>query len=74
MVIVAIGNEGKATIKRIWGGGKGEGKYILLQASNPIWGVEKHFLKDQVISVQGKVIGVVRWDVKEGRRRADPPD
>jgi SOS-response transcriptional repressor LexA len=72
MVVVAIGDEAEATIKRIWRGGEGEDKYVLLQASNPAWGARKYYSRDQPIDVRGKVIGVLRWDVREGRRRADP--
>lgn len=67
MVVVLIG--GEATVKRIWR----EGESIHLQPSNPAHSTEILTEEDQSVNFKGKVIGVLRWDIKKGYRRADPP-
>ena len=75
MVVAFVPDEDGATVKRIWRGKEGEDEYALLQASNPVWGSKKYMRSDhQLVDVQGKVIGVIRRDVKRGTRRAEPPN
>jgi SOS-response transcriptional repressor LexA len=65
--MVVVADEGALLVKRLWR----EGNYILLESSNPenapirIEPGREH-LGGQVI--QGKVIGLVLWHVKPGRR------
>jgi SOS-response transcriptional repressor LexA len=68
MVVVLVGgDEGAATVKRLWR----EGAYFRLESSNPAYKAE--FLREEdEPTIQGKVIGVVRWHIKEGRRRTEP--
>jgi SOS regulatory protein LexA len=74
MVVAFVPDEAGATVKRIWRGGEGEDKYVLLQASNPVWGSKKYMRQDhQLVDVQGKVIGVIRRDVKQGTYRPESP-
>jgi len=77
MVAVLLGadevEEGKATVKRVWK----EGDRYYLQSSNPDPQFEPIILErggEQEVGPQiYRVIGVMRWHVKKGRRRAEPP-
>jgi SOS-response transcriptional repressor LexA len=69
--MVVVADEGALLVKRLWH----EGNYILLESSNPentpiILEPGREHLGGQVI--QGKVIGVVLWHVKPGRRNHRP--
>jgi SOS-response transcriptional repressor LexA len=68
MVVVLLEDDDyKATVKRIWR----DGKEILLQPSNPDLPTLVYSEADNPY-VQGRVIGVVRWHVGAGHRRAEP--
>jgi SOS-response transcriptional repressor LexA len=77
MVAVLLGadevEEGKAAVKRVWK----EGDRYYLQSSNldpqfaPI--ILERGGEQEVAPQIYKVIGVMRWHVKKGRRRAEPP-
>jgi SOS-response transcriptional repressor LexA len=77
MVAVLLGadevEEGKAAVKRVWK----EGDRYYLQSSNPDPQFAPIILErrgEQEVAPQiYKVIGVMRWHVKKGRRRAEPP-
>ena len=65
--MVVVVDEGSMLVKRLWR----EGESILLESSNPehkpiVLKQGKEHLGGQTI--QGKVIGVVLWHVKPGRR------
>jgi SOS-response transcriptional repressor LexA len=69
--MVVVVDEGALLVKRLWH----EGDYILLESSNPanapiILEPGREHLGGQVI--RGKVIGVVLWHVKPGRRNHRP--
>lgn len=69
--MVVIADEGALLVKRLWH----EDNYILLESSNPenapiIIESGREHLGGQAI--QGKVIGVVLWHVKPGRRNHRP--
>lgn len=66
MAVVFVEHEG-ATLKRIWH----EGTSIVLQPSNPAY-ESIHLGPGEEPDYQGKVIGVVRWQISAGRRRRPP--
>jgi SOS-response transcriptional repressor LexA len=68
MVVVFVGSDDRATVKRIWD----EGSSLRLQPSNPAYPPQIVTAEDRPV-IQGKVIGVARWHVREGRRRPEPP-
>ncbi len=68
MVVVLLEDDDyKATVKRIWR----DGDEILLQPSNPDWPTLILSTADNP-RVQGRVIGVARWHIGAGHRRAEP--
>jgi len=57
MIVVIV--DGEATVKRVWR----DGKAIRLMSSNPAF-PPRTLKQEDAPSVQGKVIGVIRWDIK----------